>query len=67
MILRMNQRLVILNKASEISIHLAFLTKVWNFSFRITFTELVVLHVVTKAKEVHYCSYYHKNCGFSFT
>jgi hypothetical protein len=32
-----------------------------NLMFRITFTELVVLHVVKKAKEVHYCSCCHKN------
>jgi hypothetical protein len=60
MILQMSRRLVTLNRSSEIY-HSLPLTAIWNFTFRITFTELGVLHVVTKAKEVPCCSYYQKN------
>jgi hypothetical protein len=61
MTLQMNRRLVILNRSSEIFYTLLAIIIIWNFTFRITFTELVVPRVVRKAKEVHYCSYYQKN------
>jgi hypothetical protein len=61
MTLQMNQRLVILNRACEIFYTVLAIIIICNFTFRITFTELVVPHVVRKAKEVHCCSYYQKN------